>query len=368
MLKAVVVDDEVHALERIKELVIVAENLTLTGSFQQAENFLEEIEAGTLPEVVFLDIEMPGTNGLELAVNIQDIDQSIDIIFITAYKDYAVDAFELNALDYLLKPITQDRFKQAIARLEDKNDMISNKKGHLKINAFGKFDLIYQDQEFNLDWPTSKCEELFLYLLQQQGEFEASDKLAEELWPDRKPQKAVDILYTTVYSLRNIFSEAGFEQIIESKRGYYRLNLNQVQSALIEFEKITAKVKEEYDDSYNQLERLIELYQGNYLEQKDYLWVYNIRSGLERQFKETLLKAADYYFKQSENQRAKHLLKSIIERDFLFEPAQEKLIEVYKEQNKEELAKMQYQQFKTRLRQELGLEPDFDYKNNNSKS
>jgi two-component system, LytTR family, response regulator len=113
MIRAVIADDEPPARAQMRRL------LSETGEVEvlaEAANGLEALElvAQHHPDAVFLDIEMPGLNGLEVAANLQGQPQ---VVFVTAYDEYAVKAFESNAVDYLLKPVQPERVRRTIERL-----------------------------------------------------------------------------------------------------------------------------------------------------------------------------------------------------------------------------------------------------------
>ncbi len=109
----VIVDDEPIAREIIESFVNKTPNLKLIGSFQNAVETLNFSEKDDV-DVYFLDINMPEINGLSLA---KIINKKAHVIFTTAYRDYAIDGFDLNVIDYLLKPIAFDRFLQAIEKI-----------------------------------------------------------------------------------------------------------------------------------------------------------------------------------------------------------------------------------------------------------
>ncbi|WP_299673659.1 LytTR family DNA-binding domain-containing protein [uncultured Tenacibaculum sp.] len=116
----VVVDDEPVAREIIESFIQKTPNLSLVASFSNALEtiqFAQENEA----DVYFLDINMPEINGLSLA---KIVNSDAHIIFTTAYRDYAIDGFNLNVIDYLLKPIAFDRFLQAIKKIPQKRQTI----------------------------------------------------------------------------------------------------------------------------------------------------------------------------------------------------------------------------------------------------
>src|SRR5699024_3335828 len=116
-MRAVCIDDERLALDFMTHLLDKVENINVVGTFLRAKEGLAFILEETV-DVVFLDIHMPEMNGLQLAEEILDKKPYIDIVFVTAYNEYAVSAFDLNAIDYLMKPVKIDRLQKTIDRLE----------------------------------------------------------------------------------------------------------------------------------------------------------------------------------------------------------------------------------------------------------
>ncbi len=112
-LRVLVVDDEAPARRRLKRMLEQLSDVEVVGEAADGEAALQL--AGTLnPDVMFLDIRMPGIDGVTLA---QRFTHLPPIVFCTAWNEFAVQAFEVNAIDYLLKPVTLERLRQAIARL-----------------------------------------------------------------------------------------------------------------------------------------------------------------------------------------------------------------------------------------------------------
>jgi two-component system response regulator LytT len=114
-LRALVVDDERLARD---ELCFQLEQLGGVEVAGQAENGVEAIDAieRLRPDVVFLDIQMPGLSGFEVARRVVDQGLKSHIVFVTAFDQYAVEAFEVNAIDYVLKPVEKARLEQAVQR------------------------------------------------------------------------------------------------------------------------------------------------------------------------------------------------------------------------------------------------------------
>jgi two-component SAPR family response regulator len=110
MIKAVAVDDELPSLEIIRNFCERIPGLSLEKTFNKPALALQYLKQSPT-NILFLDINMPALNGLEFS---KILSQKTNIIFTTAYSEYAVEGFNLNAVDYLLKPFTFQRFQQAI--------------------------------------------------------------------------------------------------------------------------------------------------------------------------------------------------------------------------------------------------------------
>ncbi|GAV21732.1 LytR/AlgR family response regulator transcription factor [Carboxydothermus pertinax] len=119
MITAVVVDDEPLARQELKYLLEETERVEVIGEADSGEELFEVLKYRQ-PDVVFLDIEMYGLNGLDIALELLKEKDPPLIVFATAYDQYAVKAFELNALDYLLKPFSAERVKLTLEKIEEK--------------------------------------------------------------------------------------------------------------------------------------------------------------------------------------------------------------------------------------------------------
>ena len=113
-MRAYLVDDERLAIERLTRLLTATGRVEIAGSETDPVAALEFLRA-TPVDVLFLDIQMPGLTGFEL---LEQLDRDVTVVFTTAYDRYALDAFGVNSLDYLLKPIEADRLEQALDKVE----------------------------------------------------------------------------------------------------------------------------------------------------------------------------------------------------------------------------------------------------------
>ncbi|MEJ2004362.1 MAG: response regulator, partial [Cyclobacteriaceae bacterium] len=124
-MKALVVDDSRLARNELKRLLKDFDNIQVVGEAANAMEATEKIDSEK-PDLVFLDIQMPGKNGFEL---LEELEVTPDVIFTTAYDEYAIKAFEYNALDYLLKPVQKDRLAGAINKVLEKKEKFEDHEG-----------------------------------------------------------------------------------------------------------------------------------------------------------------------------------------------------------------------------------------------
>ena len=124
MIRVVLVDDEVQSCKSLAiKLKDIAEDIEIVGSFHHPDKAIAGIRK-LKPELVFLDIEMPGMNGFQMLEKMEEFD--FEVIFVTAYDEYTLNALRISALDYLLKPVDTELLKNALARLRKKISMREN--------------------------------------------------------------------------------------------------------------------------------------------------------------------------------------------------------------------------------------------------
>lgn len=123
MQKAVIIDDERLARNELKKLLLEFPDVEVIGEAANANEGIEKIESLN-PDLVFLDIQMPGKSGFDM---LTQVERAPHVIFVTAYDEYALKAFEVNALDYLMKPVEPKRLADALlkVKLKDEEEMLS---------------------------------------------------------------------------------------------------------------------------------------------------------------------------------------------------------------------------------------------------
>ena len=194
-MRAIVVADELLNIEHIHRLLVEV-GIEVLGCYTNPYEALEMAKA-LQPDVLFLDIEMPEMSGLEIAESVYS-DERLDseVVFITAFNQYALDAFRVNALDNLLKPVMEEDLNRSLERIRKRGKERSAIEGRtssrqVTVAFFGKFSVYLDSEPEPVRWVTSKCAELLAYMLLQQEEKEVSKwQLFEALWNGKNTEKA----------------------------------------------------------------------------------------------------------------------------------------------------------------------------------
>ena len=214
MVQVFLVDDERPALKELEHNLEDYPEIEITGMFTDPKAALENIEK-MHPEVVFLDINMPRLTGMEAALRILDISPETEVVFVTAYSQYALEAFEVHALDYVLKPVEKEQLDKTIEHIlsrKPRREKHAQKKLHIK--CFGRF-LIEWEEEAALKWRTEKTKELFAFLLYDHGRGRSKEELLDKLWTEDDPEKAIRQLYNGVYYIRKALEEGLAPEVVQ---------------------------------------------------------------------------------------------------------------------------------------------------------
>ena len=290
-MRIILADDEPIILEDLRTMLKGYENIEIAAAYTDSTEVIEEIYT-TKPDCAILDIEMAGLSGIELAEKLISVNPNIEVVFVTAYNNYAAQAFEVNAIDYLLKPIRPERLDKAIKKVLMRTaDQPAESPRACKIKCFGSFEVTVGTNA--VKWSRSKSKELFAYLLQNEGKWISKYKLCDVQWQEYGPDQALAYLQTSIYALRKNLKQSCFEGIkIEYSDDRYRLKVIDSDWDLRLFE-------QKYEDfmktgSTEAGILAMDLYQGEYLEGEDWHWSDLNRGYYERKFLELQKKVNNY--------------------------------------------------------------------------
>lgn len=358
-MNVILVDDEALALEMLERMLMKIGDIHICGKYVDAGQALKRLEDKDI-DVVFLDMEMGRIHGLQFAEELLHRDITTEIVFVTAYSQYAIDAFEFDAVDYLLKPVSADRLQKTVKKLRERLELRSWKDhsaapriGYLMIRSFGSL-LVYAGEDGTsvpIKWRTKKVKELFCYLWQNSAVNKY--RIIEELWPEIDADRGGALLHTTVYQLRKVLRELGFENGIQFRNDQYQLEVP-LKSDLKEMRELLEKS----EPSLKEIKRLLELYAGDYLEQEEYSWsIY-----LQQTMKNTYLKYLKQYALKSVAQKSgstllESCLQKMVQLDMYNEEYNHLLMAYYAEEGNAKGVVKVYEEYYRNMKEELGLNP-----------
>lgn len=301
--RVTLIDDEPLALELLERQIMKVTNaeiikLTYLDLDKQADLINNT-------DLIFLDIEMPGINGLELADYIFEMNPHLQIVFVTAFNQYAVQAFELNALDYLLKPVQLERLKKTFERLNvSKVPVTIPLSSKLQIKVCGEL-MFEQNGESNVvQWRTAKTQELFLFLLYHNEKIVRKSELVELLWSNFELERAYSQLYTTIYNIRKTLNKYGNHLIIKSVQDGYKLIRKDVSIDIEEWEDRIMKAPPIHIETVDIYEEIMKLYTDAFLHSYDYVWAESERFRLENLWLKIANKIGDIYTRNNRLEEA----------------------------------------------------------------
>jgi two-component SAPR family response regulator len=308
MIKAVVVDDEGPSAQILKRLL--EENaVEVSACFDMAKDALEYIENNDV-DVAFLDIEMPGMNGLEMANHIGGKigrGRECEVVFVTAFNEYAVDAFRVHALDYLLKPVSKPRLEETLSRISARTlPMVS--KGRIEIRCFGTFEIVVNGEK--IKFRTKKSEELLAFLIDKRGVGVSRNEIIDRLWGDFEGDKALINLNTTLYYTRKALGRRGIDIPILYENSGYRIGKDcNFSCDYYSFIECGLPGEIHAEEGLEYFEEIAQLYRGHYLDVNDYNWAEGTRLNLKEKYIHLVLSISDYYRKGGRNFKAMEILK-----------------------------------------------------------
>ncbi|WP_343186911.1 response regulator [Anoxynatronum sibiricum] len=283
MIRAIVVDDEWYNLEESSDFIDKTESFHVVGKYQNPLMALEEIEM-TAPQVAFIDIDLPEMDGITLAEKLLETNAALIIVFITSYNQYAVQAFDINAIDYILKPIKAERFQRMVEKIKNEIGAQSQESATIfHIRVFGKLMVTIGDNP--VKWQRTKAKELFAYLLMEQGHYIHKEKIIEDLWPEHDQEKALQILQTSVCKIRNLFSSIKKSVQLNYSDNSYCLWITEGVSDYFHVTQALSSFNRENTATYTAVEKAGILFAKGFLAEEGYLWA----TGKDQQLREDLL-------------------------------------------------------------------------------
>lgn len=247
-MRILLVDDEQLQLLRLEN-----EARKVFSKEDEILTFLNPLEAKKVEgkiDIAFLDIEMPGMNGIQLAKDLKKKNPLVNIIFVTAYDNYALLAYQIHASGYLSKPVNAEKIRKELNALRYPVEMHQDKL--LQVKCFGNFELFYNGEPVKFSYKKSK--EVFAYLVDREGSAINVNELNAVLWEEDHPS----YLRNLIADIQSTLKKLGIEDVF----------IKRYNECFIDIEKV-------YCDAYEYKRgnpEAIRMYRGEYMIQ--YSWAY----------------------------------------------------------------------------------------------
>lgn len=361
-LNAMLVDDERLALDKMERLL---------RKQSYPDLFFDHIESCDHPlaaidiakhasfHVAFLDIEMPEMNGFVLAERLLQLQPHIHIVFLTAYQEYAVKAFELNALDYLLKPVHPQRLHSTLQRIH--RFLFLQAKAEASTSTLCCLQsLHYSDTHGNIQhfpWKTLKAQELLAYLIYYREKTVHKQALMDLLWPHVDNQRATAQLHTAIYQIRKMIKMAGLDLEIKYKDEGYRVVWGSLKLDVEEWEHSVKEAPPIALDTLKLHLTIMEAYTGDLFEEHRFSWSEYERDRIRMIWLKHVDAIARYYLSQFQYTEAILLYRKIIEKFPLREEGYFMLMNIHAILQQPSEVRKQYQLLKNMCQKEYDALP-----------
>ena len=240
-MKILLVDDEELQLMRLegacKKVLPDAEFLVYSNplqAFNENEN--------NLIDLAFLDIEMPGINGIQLAKKLKSKNPKIKIIFVTAFNEYALEAYKVHASGYISKPVSEQAIRDEINELGSSIDLKATKK--IQVKCFGNFEVFHKGQPLKFSYQKSK--EVFAYLIDREGALINVNELNAVLWEEDHKSYLRNLISDIQQTLKAI----DCIDIFVKKHNGYAIDVNKIDCDAYEYKKDNPDAIRSYRGEY----------------------------------------------------------------------------------------------------------------------
>lgn len=241
-MRVLLVDDEELGLIRLKNAVgkVLPKETEIISYTNPVKAFEENADKSI--DVAFLDIEMPVLNGITLAKKLKTVNPKINIIFVTAYSEYALDAYKMHASGYVTKPVNEEKVRAELDGLRYPVEVTATKK--LQIKCFGNFDVFVSGKPLKFKYAKSK--ELFAYLIDREGSSVNINELNAVLWEEDKKSYCRNLIADIKETLKSVNAE----DVFIKRRNECYIDIDKIDCDAYEYKKNNSAAIRAYRGEY----------------------------------------------------------------------------------------------------------------------
>lgn len=361
MISIILLDSEIPSLNNLKSYLANYEYVNICGMYTDSNQFLKDFTEKS-PDAVFLHMDSPQTSRIETAINIHKMNRNTKVFFVKDQKGYALNSFELDSLEHILKPIEKKQFKKSIIKFKKKCSPKLKKsieKSIYYVNCFKKFNLLKKcNYTETFKWRTKKVKELLAYLICHYEKSISKDELVFVLFEGEEKKKAHNNLYVIMSYLRKQLQEFGIDRNKLLIKGDYTLEIADGICDFVDFDRFLKSNVKIDSENIRASEKMVELYKGMFLEEEDYLWAYQTREYLDQKYEELLLAIGTYYKEHQDMKKSEKALLKILSTNPLSYSANTQLLDLYMDYDKPDLFIKHFTQYSKLLKSEFHETPE----------
>ncbi len=218
-MRVIAVDDEKIILDDFVDMLNGMSEISEAVGFTNCDKALKYISENDV-DVAFLDIRMRAMDGITMAKRAKVINPDINIIFLTAYPEYSLEAMRMHASGYLVKPAIEEDVRKELKDLRVPPEETGGQR--MKVQCFGNFE-VYIDS-YPCPFKYIKTKELFAYLVDRRGAFCSNGEILAALWEDKEVTISLEnYLRNLVSDLRAVLKDSGLDDVMQKKKGMIRV-------------------------------------------------------------------------------------------------------------------------------------------------
>ncbi|WP_158606402.1 response regulator [Paenibacillus ginsengarvi] len=359
-MKVILVDDEPTMHLILRKMLAKLSGVQVAGAFTDTKSAASFLLQNADVGLAFVDISMPGESGMAFAHQLDALGSPVQVIFVTSHKQYALEAFELAVLDYLVKPIAQERLQRAVDRALASRRHASQRSqlSTTVITMLG--DVSVSNGARRVKWISRKCAELFAYLLLYQGKRIPRSRLVTDIFGGMLQAGAENYLNTTVYQLRKSLEPLGLRDAVRSENDGYTLELKDPLIDYKDFEMQAEQLQAIERDDIENATRIERLYTGDLYGDKAYVWAVHETEHYAELYASLVKRLAVALTLHGDTTTASKLLFKLKERNPLDESVIRQLMAICERSGDKKGLTALYTDYVRLLSRELGIRPSED--------
>lgn len=364
MISIILLEHENSSLNNLKFSLKKLKHINLCGIYTDIVEFWQAFKEQS-PDAVLLSAELSELNHIEIALNIRKLNKETEVIFVSTQFGYEFKHFELNSLDSILQHIDNLSRRNSSSinfQKSTSSEIQSLEHPSYFIHCFKKFSFIKKDSpELSMKWRTKKVKELFAYLICNYEHSISKDELMSILYEGESKKKAQNNLYVTMSYLRKQLSEFGIGRNKLLIKDNYTLELADGICDFVDFDRFFKKNLVVDDNNILETEKIINLYNGMFLDEEDYPWAYEMREYLDQKYEDTLLSIGNYYIEHLNIKNAEKAFLKILSTNPISYNANTQLLDLYINHKKTGLFAQHFIEYSKLLASEFGETPEKRY-------